>query len=138
MNGYELLNLARESGQMIATRKIELLQGTRHQAGLLTVLPIFESGTVPATLSERREKLVGFVLGVFRIGDLIEAALRELATPAGLDIYIYDEGENSSDRLLHYHPSLLRRDRSEPVPEENIYSGLYVSTPFGRWRGSLA
>ncbi len=130
LNGYELLNLARESGQMIATRKIELLQGTRNQAGLLTVLPIFESGTVPAILSERREKLVGFVLGVFRIGDLIEAALRELATPAGLDIYIYDEGESSSDRLLHYHPSLLRRDRSEPVPEENIYSGLYVSTPY--------
>ncbi|MFQ5958163.1 MAG: CHASE domain-containing protein, partial [Alphaproteobacteria bacterium] len=130
LNGYEALNLARESGQMIATRRVELLQGPGNQAGLLTVLPIYKSGAVPAALSERRENLAGFVLGVFRIGGMIEAALRELATPAGLDIYLYDEGENSGDRLLHYHPSLLRHDRSEPVPEENVYEGLYSATSY--------
>ncbi len=129
-SGREILQLAAESGQLIATRKVNLAQGTARQAGLLTVLPIYETDSAAETPDNRRERLVGFVLGVFRIGDMIEAALRNLTTPAGLDIYLYDEGATPSDRLLLFHPSLLRRDRSEPVLEVNVYEGLYRRTVY--------
>jgi signal transduction histidine kinase len=129
--GREALSLARDTGQMVATQRADLRHDAGRRGGLLTVLPIYASGAVPGSIDERRENLAGFVLGVFRIGDMIEAALRDLPTPAGLDIYLYDDAVSTSeDNLLHYHPSLLRPDRAQAKPAAGVHDGLFSSTPY--------
>ncbi len=127
--GRKMLRLARDSGQMIATRQVEIAAGTASQTAFLTVLPIYGEAE-PETVADRRTALKGFVLGVVGIGNMIEATLRDLASPDALDIYIYDVAAEGEDRLIYYHPSALRRKRPSPMPEAQVLSGLHRITDY--------
>lgn len=70
----EALIRSRDSGEMVATSRITLVQETGDQYGFLVFIPIYRSGAPSGTAEERGEALLGFGLGVFRVGDLIEAA----------------------------------------------------------------
>ncbi len=128
--GLRVLNLSRDSGQMIATQQVGLVQAADDQAALLTVLPIYDLETEPATIADRREALVGFVLGVFRIGEMIEVALRNSATADALDIYLYDQAAEPEERLIYFHPFPQRRGSGAPLTEQEVTEGLYSSTPY--------
>ncbi len=128
--GLKALQSARDSGQMIATRQVAWALGTDIQAAVLSILPIYRAETEPATLAERRDALAGFVLGVVRIGDMIEATLRDLSSTDALDIYIYDQAAPDGERLIYYHPSPLQRQLSEPLPESEVMSGLKRVTDY--------
>jgi signal transduction histidine kinase len=65
------LNEAIDSGKPVATSKITLVQEKGKQAGFLIFFPLYQTHNVPATLEERRKKIEGFTLGVYRIGDMI-------------------------------------------------------------------
>ncbi|MFQ5974071.1 MAG: CHASE domain-containing protein, partial [Alphaproteobacteria bacterium] len=125
--GRIVLGLARDSGQIIATQRARLFPETAEGAALVTVRAVYGDAE-PTTVAERREALVGFVVGVFRIGDLIETTLSELATTNGLDVYLYDTGAASEHRLIYYHPSPFSDGSSAPVPEARVYEGLHSAT----------
>ncbi|MFH1287355.1 MAG: CHASE domain-containing protein, partial [bacterium] len=61
------LNEARSTGKSIATERIKLVQEKREQYGFLLFMPVFKKGMAVNTVEERKNSLVGFVLGVFRI-----------------------------------------------------------------------
>ncbi len=123
-----ILSIARDTGQMIATQHATMLPGAADSAAILTVIPIYGGDVPPKSVPERRVTLAGFMLGVVRIGDLIEASLDDLATTFGLDIYLYDEGDESGKTLIYYHPSPLNRTASGPLPMQRIDSGLHSKT----------
>ncbi len=125
-----ILRTARDTGQMIATQQVNLLPGTADSAAILTVIPIYGGDVAPKTVQERRVTLLGFTLGVVRIGDLIEASLDELATTFGLDIYLYDNDTKGGETLIYYHPSPLNREGSGPQSMERILSGLHSTTSY--------
>lgn len=125
-----ILDRARDTGQMIAAQQVDLVQADDDQAAFLTVLPIYDSKTEPATVVDRQKALVGFVLGVFRFSDMIEVALRNFTSADALDIYLYDAAANPEDRLIYFHPSPLRQDSAAPLPEDEVYEGLYSSTAY--------
>lgn len=62
------LEKARDTAEPQATSSITLVQESTNQKGFLAFLPIYE-GT-PSTVDKRRKNLRGFVLGVYRIGDI--------------------------------------------------------------------
>ena len=128
--GLKALQSARDSGQMIATRQVAWALGTDIQAAVLSILPIYRADTEPDTVEKRRKALAGFVLGVVRIGDMIEATLRDLSSTDALDIYIYDRAAPDGERLIYYHPSPLQRQLSEPLPEADVLSGLRRVTDY--------
>ena len=68
------LNQARDSGEMVATSRITLVQETGDQFGFLVFIPIYLNGAPTGSVAERRENFTGLGLGVFRIGDLADAA----------------------------------------------------------------
>jgi PAS domain S-box-containing protein len=74
--GLEALQAACDTGQSIATGRLMLVQEAGRQFGLLVFLPIYSHGPPPATVEERRLRLLGYATGVFWIGDMIEAALQ--------------------------------------------------------------
>ncbi|MBW2726763.1 MAG: CHASE domain-containing protein, partial [Deltaproteobacteria bacterium] len=124
------LDRARDTGQMIAAQQVALVQAGDDRAEFLTVLPIYDSKTEPATVADRRKALVGFVLGVFRFSDMIEVALRNFASADALDIYLYDAAASPEERLIYFHPSALRRGGAAPLPEDEVYEGLYSATAY--------
>ena len=66
------LNESRDTGKLVATAPITLVQETGSQAGFLVFAPVYRGGGVPSTVAERRDKLAGFGLAVFRVGDFID------------------------------------------------------------------
>ena len=96
------LQKARDSGKIIASSRITLVQETENQYGFLAFVPIYEKGVVPANLEERQQKITGFGLGVYRVGDLIKSALQaSLDRTSDLNIYIFDESAQQDGHLLY-------------------------------------
>jgi len=96
----EALHRARDMGEPGATDRVMLVQETGQQFGWLTFLPLYGHGLPHATVEERRQYLRGYISGVFRLGDMIEAALRGL-NREGLVLRIEDETVPASQRLLY-------------------------------------
>ena len=69
------LETARDTGEPVATAPIRLVQETGDATGFLVILPIYANDATTETTEERREHLRGYVLGVFRVGDMIRATL---------------------------------------------------------------
>ncbi len=72
------LNRARDLGEAVSTPSIQLVQEPDNQPGFIVYLPIYNDGTTPATMDERRVQLAGFVAAVFRISKLVDPALARL------------------------------------------------------------
>lgn len=62
---------ARDTGEITSTAPIELVQETGSQQGMLTLMPVYRTTSEPVTVEERRGSLVGFAVGVYRLGDMV-------------------------------------------------------------------
>jgi len=59
------------TGEVTATPPIELVQEKGPQQGMLVLQPVFEL-PLPANAQERRARILGFAVGVYRLGDLVD------------------------------------------------------------------
>ena len=100
------LEAARDAGTPFATTSIRLTQETNHPPGLLVLLPIYP-GSTPTTLAQRREKLAGFAVAVFRVADLVGDAFR-LLEARGLQANLVDVGA-STPQLIYAGANKGRR-----------------------------
>ena len=99
----EALNKSRDTGHRVATARITLVQETEDQFGFLVFKPIYRKGFLVETLAQRRENLMGFALGVFRITDMLEhsLALSDAHTgESGLNFQLYDRSAPPEQQLL--------------------------------------
>ena len=108
----EALNLARDTGEAVATEPITLVQEMGQQHGFLLFLPIYSDGSEISTPEQRRDALEGFYLGVFRVGDITEAALVNLS-PAGIHMDVFDVSSPDERSFFYHHIA-----RSESPDEE--------------------
>ncbi|WP_054774027.1 CHASE domain-containing protein [Methylogaea oryzae] len=83
------LEQARDSGEMVATAPIELVQDSgvlarsspdeekkpRQQPGVLLFLPVYNPKAEVTDTEQRRAHLEGFVVGVLRLGDMLDSIL---------------------------------------------------------------
>lgn len=97
----EAMAAARDSGATAVTGKVQLVQETTEdvQAGFLMYLPVYRDGTVPATIEERRERLLGFVYSPFRMDDLMAGVLGHSVPDLALRIY---DGHSMTPGSLMY------------------------------------
>jgi hypothetical protein len=68
--------MARATGRPTATAPIDLVQESGTQKGMLALLPIYEGGADPGSESARRTALLGFAVGVYRLGDMLAETFR--------------------------------------------------------------
>jgi signal transduction histidine kinase len=88
----KFLHESRDTGKSIATDKIYLVQEQHQNVGVLVFSPFYGVGDVPKTLAERREKLKGFILGVYRVEDMInKMIISRLKEGMSLTIYQGDD-----------------------------------------------
>jgi len=118
------LELGRDSGDIVATERITLVQDASGEPGFVARAPVYRNGVPLATTAQRREALAGFVAIVFRVNALMRevidpALLAHLhvriedggfvngkAPPPGMDALLFD-----SDGAVETH-----RQRADNVP----------------------
>ena len=93
------LDKARDTGEPAASVPIRLVQETGHQMGFIVVIPIYRGGA-HETVEERRANIAGFSSVVFRIGDLVESAWKNLM-PNDVSVLIVDQ--SNGDALIYQH-----------------------------------
>lgn len=88
------MDAARDTGLPRLTGRVRLVQeqaATKPQDGFLIYVPVYrhEQKRPLSSVAERREKLLGFVYGAFRMGDFIKALEPNLKV-SGLSVEVYD------------------------------------------------
>ena len=124
----EALARACESGDLAATARLRLVQEPGEQFGVLVFRPVYRRGAPADTAASRRSGLQGFVLGVFRVGDLVENANPDLP-PRGIETRVYDATAPRGERLLHFSqsPLLAAAGGNEELPPPG---GLLLAESF--------
>ena len=103
------LDQAAMTGRLVASAPVTLVQEAGGQRGLLVFLAKYRSGV--RTPAERQQAPAGFILGVFRLGDLVAAAMSDLHW-AHIDTVV-------SDVTVPLHPQVLVQHGSlSPVGDE--------------------
>ena len=90
----QALNSARASGQPTATARITLVQEDAKQFGFLVFSPVYEASE-PDAAGSASDSLKGFVLAVYRVGDMIEKSLSYL-TEQPLTLYVEDRSSGTA------------------------------------------
>ncbi|NIP85697.1 MAG: GHKL domain-containing protein [Planctomycetales bacterium] len=93
------LETARDTGDMVATSRIRLVQDPSGYS-CLAILPIYQNEQPTATVEERRRHLQGYVLGVFRITEAVAHVLAELPL-IGIDLRLLDVSAPPGEQLLY-------------------------------------
>ena len=89
-----------DQGRAAGTAPVRLVQETGSQTGFLVFSPVYGGQGIPRTVEQRRLALRGFVLGVYRTGDLMQGVLASLPGK-GLPFQLEDLSAPSENRLLH-------------------------------------
>ncbi|MBI2902135.1 MAG: GAF domain-containing protein [Candidatus Methylomirabilis oxyfera] len=127
----EALERARDTGEVVATGRVTLARETGKQYGVLVFVPIYHKGARHDTLAERRGNLHGFAVGVFRIGDLMEASLRGLDR-WGIHIHLHDTVAKGHEQFLHATEPSQASLESRPIVRE-----IASDSRAPRWGGTL-
>jgi CHASE1-domain containing sensor protein len=93
-----------ESGNVMSSSHITLIQEDRNGAGFLIFYPHYQGNKVPESLVERREMFAGFIVGVYLIEEMIEDIMR-VETARGLSLTLY-EGDRV-DEKNHLYGTLI-------------------------------
>jgi signal transduction histidine kinase/ActR/RegA family two-component response regulator len=99
------LERARDEGTVGVTGKIRLVQDVGEdpsaRAGFGMYYPIYRSGKLPppATVEERRQRIIAFVASPFRADDFLRGVFPE-GRPAAVEFDLYDGTELTDEHLL--------------------------------------
>jgi signal transduction histidine kinase len=124
---FEALSRAGESGKMNASAPITLVQETGNQYGILLFNPILRNQGNGLKGGE----LMGFSLGVFRITDLLNDALKGIRI-RGLHFLMVDNSNPGEEVTLAYYSADM-----EHINVTNELPGV-VERGENSWRGSLS
>ena len=124
------LERARDGGTMSTASAAPADAANNASATLLVVTPVYTTANTPLTIADRREKLVGFVIGLLDIGAIIDSTLALFTTPDWLDTYLIDERAALGNRLLYHRQSPLRSEHEASVDGEGLHNGFFTSADF--------
>lgn len=132
------LQTARDKGTAITSGWIRLVQEADNQYGILIARPIYQQGTPLNNPQLRRDNLIGYILGVFRISDMVEEGLKQVDT-AGLDFWVYEGIKPELATISYFHPSHSRTDADSaprfqvPVRHSGFHWHTTLSLPEQQW-----
>ncbi|NTV62387.1 MAG: PAS domain S-box protein, partial [Oscillochloris sp.] len=129
---------ARDSGTVAASAPINFVVGNIQ--GFLIIWPIYAEDADIRSLAGRRAGIESYVIGAFRIHDLVDNVVRA-SEFQDLDIYLFDEGTPDPDRPFFLHPAISRGEDAllpDDIALDQLRTGMSYTTTFdvaGRsWR----
>lgn len=99
----KLANTARDTGRAVAASRFGPVPNARSQSDLIILAPLYNNGKNPERTEGRREYLKGFVLGIYRVGDMIDQMVSPYI-PKGMNLTVYEEGDLVEENLLYGEP----------------------------------
>jgi diguanylate cyclase (GGDEF)-like protein/PAS domain S-box-containing protein len=100
------LERARDRGELVVSEVLPLpIDGG--DLGVIALRPVYALGTIPSSIDGRRRHLVGFVLGVFRLRQMVDGTLARLTIPLGIHAYVYRSAAAAGELPIYVHTSLL-------------------------------
>jgi PAS domain S-box-containing protein len=107
----EAAQRARESGTTAVSARLQMAAEPDRSFGFVAIHPLLREPAADAPAGHSTD-LAGFVVGLFLLSDLAEAAIDQLE-PRGVDCLLRDESGEGGGQLLAFYASRLR---SDPVP----------------------
>lgn len=126
----DALNISRNTGVAVATARIKLVQEKENQYGFLIFLPVYQRSSSVETIEDRQRNLQGFVLGVFRVGDMVKAALTQLQSQP-IAIQLSDISSPTNQESLYFQsPSAHKTlpDINTEFKKHNLKTNPYSAT----------
>ena len=116
-NQPAVMERARDSGGLVSTGPIRLLRNDAGgQWGVLVAAPVYRSVADNATPEDRRANLIGFAIGAFRLGDMVEAILPDTTLEQNAyDQYLFHGIGTDPAKLVYTHSSRLRGGGAAPA-----------------------
>ncbi len=108
----EVMARARDGARPVATGRLELDGAGSGSLAVKVFLPVYRNNLPHETPAERQSHLQGFVVGVFRVAELVDEALGDLAL-GGIHLCLFDESAPPGRRFLCSYPPGVAR--AEPV-----------------------
>ncbi|GJL78898.1 MAG: hypothetical protein NPINA01_18870 [Nitrospinaceae bacterium] len=130
----ETLIASRDSGKILATKKVRLVQEEKEQSGVLIFAPFYGSPKIPKTTEERREKISGFVLGVYRLGDMFNNIISPYLDK-GMNLLVFEEKGMSGKNIIfgqHNANSFLELKKEIEFSGRNWTVVLQADASFGK------
>lgn len=138
------LELGRDSGEIVATERITLVQDSSGEPGFVARAPVYRNGAELKTPAQREAALVGFVAIVFKVNTL----MREVIDPAMLEhlhVRIHDRGYRqdatplaASDRTLMYDSRSQSSLAAAGTPVlEQLTAQMPLSVGMRQWQVAL-
>jgi len=138
------LELGRDSGEIVATERITLVQDSSGEPGFVARAPVYRNGAPLQTAAQREAALVGFVAIVFKVNTL----MREVIDPAMLEhlhVRIHDRGYRqdatplaASDRTLMYDSRSQSSQAAAGVPVlEELAVQMPLAVGMRQWQMAL-
>lgn len=118
---------ARDTGKFVITERITLVQEKESQSGFLAFYAVYKGK--PVTVTERRKAVMGFILGVFRAGDLVTKAISRVSASnvEYVNLEVFDESPEGGLQLLY-----AKFDTESVAP--NLYSSYSMSVGGRTWK----
>ena len=118
-NFRKILEQARDSGKIIISELFFAKNEDNIQKGIIGLSPVYKLNQPTTSIKQRRQNLVGFVMGVFLFNDLFDVSIGHLE-PRGIDIYLLNRAAAKKEKLLyHYKSRISRSDDSTNQNNDN-------------------
>lgn len=98
----DTLITSRDTGKLVTTASINLLQDTTIQKGFLAFLPVYYE--FPTTTEKRHSQLAGFVSAVFKINDLINNSILHTSMQ-GINLSLIDDSVLPPEKIYTFNAS---------------------------------
>jgi len=125
------LKKARDAGLPETTAPIKLVQEQGVQNGVLVFYPIYRMEKLNETVEGRRNAHLGYALGVFRMGDVVELAIQGVASesihPRLLDV------TDPSGELVLFDPDSGKSENEARGNRSTPGTSIPINVPGRRW-----
>ncbi|MEM9214482.1 MAG: CHASE domain-containing protein [Cyanobacteria bacterium P01_F01_bin.150] len=122
---HQAMEKARGTGTVAASGPIRLVQEHKKQFGFLVFLPLYSSASFNesslSSIEIRRQAVDGYLLGVFRVSDVVEEALQLLNYE--IDFTLADQTTPSASHFLGHYDAATQTVLTDPfsaVPRNRI------------------
>jgi two-component system cell cycle sensor histidine kinase/response regulator CckA len=124
---WPTLQRAAASGELGASGRLPIIETTKtgNSWAYIMQLPVYDrpvGGTTPAA---KGAQLRGFILGVFRLHDLLETMFNRMDS-VGIDVLFLDRSAIPEHQFLYYHSVAPAPGRNPPTVED-FFSGPHIT-----------
>lgn len=126
---WKALQRARDTGVRAASEAVilgQIIDLPQKQTGFIIYLPVYSTSTVPNTVEERREKIVGFVYAPFKIDDIFLGIIGN-ETNSLIKYKVYDGDKPNVSNLIYDSTTIKNVTTENYIPRYTTHRHITIA-----------